>query len=124
MILKLLKRWSGRPGSNRRRPAWEAGILPLNYSRLAYFLYPSVLKGFRPLNRDSFPSIASIEKPWILTVIWTVKAKARPPRFSFTFHPATFTISHWTSHPVASTASRVRDTEMVHGGFSFFVTYF
>jgi hypothetical protein len=29
----LLKRWSGRPGSNRRRPAWEAGILPLNYSR-------------------------------------------------------------------------------------------
>src|SRR3954471_7158416 len=25
---------SGRPGSNRRRPAWEAGILPLNYSRL------------------------------------------------------------------------------------------
>ena len=41
---KLLKRWSGRPDSNRRRPAWEAGILPLNYSRaffqiidLAYF---------------------------------------------------------------------------------------
>src|SRR2546428_555688 len=31
---KLLKRKSGRPGSNRRRPAWEAGILPLNYSRL------------------------------------------------------------------------------------------
>ena len=29
----LLKKWSGRPGSNRRRPAWEAGILPLNYSR-------------------------------------------------------------------------------------------
>src|SRR6266571_4516843 len=27
------KEWSGRPGSNRRRPAWEAGILPLNYSR-------------------------------------------------------------------------------------------
>jgi hypothetical protein len=27
------KIWSGRPGSNRRRPAWEAGILPLNYAR-------------------------------------------------------------------------------------------
>ena len=27
------KKWSGRPGSNRRRPAWEAGILPLNYTR-------------------------------------------------------------------------------------------
>jgi hypothetical protein len=25
---------SGRPGSNRRRPAWEAGILPLNYARV------------------------------------------------------------------------------------------
>ena len=25
---KLLKRWSGRRGSNPRRPAWEAGILP------------------------------------------------------------------------------------------------
>src|SRR5579863_2850490 len=27
------ERWSGRPGSNRRHPAWEAGVLPLNYSR-------------------------------------------------------------------------------------------
>src|SRR5579871_2905204 len=26
---------SGRPDSNRRRPAWEAGILPLNYARLS-----------------------------------------------------------------------------------------
>ncbi len=30
---KSMTIWSGRPGSNRRRPAWEAGILPLNYSR-------------------------------------------------------------------------------------------
>src|SRR5579875_975147 len=30
---KLLKTWSGRRDSNPRRPAWEAGILPLNYSR-------------------------------------------------------------------------------------------
>jgi hypothetical protein len=30
---KLLNYWSGRPGSNRRHPAWEAGVLPLNYSR-------------------------------------------------------------------------------------------
>src|SRR5262245_4903683 len=27
------RKWSGRPGSNRRHPAWEAGVLPLNYSR-------------------------------------------------------------------------------------------
>jgi hypothetical protein len=25
MLANLLKRWSGRPGSNRRRPAWEVG---------------------------------------------------------------------------------------------------
>ena len=25
---------SGRADSNRRRPAWEAGILPLNYARV------------------------------------------------------------------------------------------
>ena len=29
-----VRKWSGRPGSNRRHPAWEAGVLPLNYSRL------------------------------------------------------------------------------------------
>ena len=29
----LLIRWSGRPGSNRRHSAWEADVLPLNYSR-------------------------------------------------------------------------------------------
>src|ERR1017187_5555105 len=34
IVPKLLKRWSGRRGSNPRRPAWEAGILPLNYSRV------------------------------------------------------------------------------------------
>ena len=28
---------SGRRDSNPRRPAWEAGILPLNYSRLIRF---------------------------------------------------------------------------------------
>ena len=27
--------WSGRPGSNRRHSAWEADVLPLNYSRRA-----------------------------------------------------------------------------------------
>src|SRR6266576_3331353 len=31
------KDWSGRPGSNRRHPAWEAGVLPLNYSRSQQF---------------------------------------------------------------------------------------
>src|SRR5579872_7289355 len=30
----FFEKWSGRPGSNRRHPAWEAGVLPLNYSRI------------------------------------------------------------------------------------------
>src|SRR5579884_165233 len=30
---KWLESWSGRRGSNPRHPAWEAGVLPLNYSR-------------------------------------------------------------------------------------------
>ncbi len=29
--------WSGRPGSNRRHSAWEADVLPLNYSRSYFF---------------------------------------------------------------------------------------
>src|SRR6185312_16381638 len=36
--------WSGRRGSNPRRPAWEAGILPLNYSRLGACLRLEVLR--------------------------------------------------------------------------------
>ena len=48
----LLKRWSGRPGSNRRHPAWEAGVLPLNYSR------PRLLKVSNlELARDYHPAI-------------------------------------------------------------------
>ncbi len=27
------QKWSGRRDSNPRHPAWEAGVLPLNYSR-------------------------------------------------------------------------------------------
>ena len=32
---KPLDRWSGRPDSNWRHPAWKAGTLPLSYSRFA-----------------------------------------------------------------------------------------
>ena len=35
---------SGRPDSNRRRPAWEAGILPLNYARPVCFIPPLVCR--------------------------------------------------------------------------------
>ena len=40
---KLLILWSGRPGSNRRHSAWEADVLPLNYSRpLKSIIYEKV----------------------------------------------------------------------------------
>ena len=32
-LKRLSFSWSGRPGSNRRHSAWEADVLPLNYSR-------------------------------------------------------------------------------------------
>src|SRR4051812_49300247 len=34
-----MKLWSGRRGSNPRHPAWEADVLPLNYSRSAPKVY-------------------------------------------------------------------------------------
>ena len=32
-VLKAFRDWSGRRGSNPRHQAWEACVLPLNYSR-------------------------------------------------------------------------------------------
>ena len=32
------KKWSGRTGSNRRRPPWQGGTLPLSYARLRSFI--------------------------------------------------------------------------------------
>src|SRR5450432_2719574 len=103
---KLLILWSGRPGSNRRRPAWEAGILPLNYSRLPAFLLltcfqkdlgrstaslfhllrPSKTMGFdRQLDSKSVWEVSP--PPFLLTVHFTVHPTAdstyhtgRPPR--------------------------------------------
>ena len=42
---KLLKGWSGGRGSNPRRPAWEAGILPLNYPRMRATIQPNAVTG-------------------------------------------------------------------------------
>ena len=47
------EKWSGRPDSNRRRPAWEAGILPLNYGRPALFI-------LQRSRRRYFPSLSDI----------------------------------------------------------------
>ena len=55
----LLISWSGRRDSNPRRPAWEAGILPLNYSRFG--LRPASLY-HRPAGaRSRFPNPRDID---------------------------------------------------------------
>ena len=56
---KLLKRWSGRRGSNPRRPAWEAGILPLNYSRTSANLLVSSFEMRSGIARSSLWSLLS-----------------------------------------------------------------
>lgn len=40
----IVEDWSGRWESNPRHSAWEADVLPLNYTRRAcpYFVYPSI----------------------------------------------------------------------------------
>ncbi len=49
--------WSGRPGSNRRHSAWEADVLPLNYSRSSE--WPSCeAQRWLPPNMQSFQSRA------------------------------------------------------------------
>jgi hypothetical protein len=60
---KHKKRWSGRPGSNRRRPAWEAGILPLNYSRPSDIPVLSSLQTTYVPNTLSIQSILSTKYP-------------------------------------------------------------
>src|SRR5438876_6866000 len=57
---KLLKGWSGRRESNPRRPAWEAGILPLNYSRTAPF---RLRAASRPTCGGGKPTHAPSRKP-------------------------------------------------------------
>ena len=50
-IFRLIKKshfcdsflWSGRRGSNSRHPPWQGGILPLNYPRLGFLGYFSIL---------------------------------------------------------------------------------
>src|SRR6201989_975575 len=53
--------WSGRPGSNRRRPAWEAGILPLNYARV--FALEIMLATSREINRAQRTDHRSLSTP-------------------------------------------------------------
>src|SRR5579883_677733 len=58
---KLLKPWSGRRDSNPRRPAWEAGILPLNYSRFLTILTLTSFYATYALRMLSIPSILSVK---------------------------------------------------------------
>jgi hypothetical protein len=52
--------WSGGRDSNPRRPAWEAGILPLNYSRSVAILILNSFQGAYSSRLLSIQSILSI----------------------------------------------------------------
>jgi len=75
---KLLKTWSGRPGSNRRRPAWEKGrqlylkhlFVSETLIRLTQALAVSTTSFLQPCNRGTnevHPNVllASIQLPSI-----------------------------------------------------------
>ena len=51
-----LGRKSGRPDLNRRRPAWEAGILPLNYARSGLSSAPPPDKAGRATVKKKTPA--------------------------------------------------------------------
>ena len=56
-------RWSGRRGSNPRRPAWEAGILPLNYSRVTYADADTIESCFAKSMGESIASLLRKYRP-------------------------------------------------------------
>jgi hypothetical protein len=52
--------WSDRRGSNSRRQAWKASILPLNYGRVYYLyrlMHKLLLKNNRRANERNYLSI-------------------------------------------------------------------
>src|SRR5579859_2711880 len=99
---QIIDFWSGRRDSNPRRPAWEAGILPLNYSRLPYssstYLFSkdlgrytaSLFRLLRPSKTMGFDrkmdSKVDSKPAW----------EASLPAFSFTVH---FTVHPTTDSP-------------------------
>src|SRR5450432_4043518 len=78
MLPKYLKRWSGRRGSNPRRPAWEAGILPLNYSRLPYFSSTYLFSKDLGRSTASLFHLLRPSKTMGLTAKWTVNQSGKP----------------------------------------------
>jgi len=64
------RKWSGRRGSNPRHQAWEACVLPLNYSRFGAYSNPELSTTPRPSSSPSSPpslprgSIAGAARCW------------------------------------------------------------
>src|ERR1700730_5013752 len=114
-IVSDLNGWSGRRDSNPRRPAWEAGILPLNYSRLPYFsstylfskdlgrFPPGLFRLLRPSKTMGFDR--KMDSKVDSKPVW----EASPSPFSFTVHftvhPTTDSTYH-TGRPTRYHAER------------------
>src|SRR5882724_7149503 len=102
VLCKLLKRWSGRWDSNPRRPAWEAGILPLNYSRLPYFSSTYLFSKDLGRSTASLFRLLRLSKTMGFDRKMDSKVDSKPvwedspPAFSFTVH---FTVHPTTNSP-------------------------
>jgi hypothetical protein len=86
--VKLSELWSGRPGSNRRHPAWEAGVLPLNYSRSLEQAESPFLNN--TLGAESFP-MRSIKVIQIIILRELICKEC-----------ASLPLLHWVARPLAS----------------------
>jgi hypothetical protein len=72
----IFDEWSGRPGSNRRHSAWEADVLPLNYSRS---LFPVVYqwRETKPLVKGQLEKYLKILVRWQFVPCRALSAAAR-----------------------------------------------
>ena len=70
---------SGRPDSNRRRPAWEAGILPLNYARNWSPGRGRATESYSTPARDGCKQLPG-RKREISSSAWTASGELKNPR--------------------------------------------
>lgn len=90
-VPKSLKRWSGRGESNPRHSAWEADVLPLNYTRVAEASGEDIGRGPKEKARRTGPldflteaaagqsRTSSTVTPRLASMAWTLSAPARWP---------------------------------------------
>src|SRR5438094_767334 len=106
-----MKRWSGRRGSNPRRPAWEAGILPLNYSRVPLLENRALHDPYWPRPYWS-EAISRQHQHIIVEATWQRHDNEFGTWRPFTTSPPA---KPGTAHPASRLPSRKLDGWILHG---------